>query len=109
MLIYSKLHEKNHVITCTNNNNNNNNNSKNLHRYVESLGIKVHVPTVQKLALLGTAIILRNVLSAWGHWLDKEKNVRQELQYQCLLRKVEKNNYDNDNGNFICVILNVQL
>ena len=48
--------------TC--NNNNNNNNSKNLRRHVESLGIKVHVPTLQKLALLGTAIILRNVLSA---------------------------------------------
>ena len=36
---------------------------KNLHRHLERLGIKVHIPTLQKSALLGTANILRKVLS----------------------------------------------
>ena len=36
---------------------------KNLHRHLERLGIKVHVPTMQKSALLGTAYILPKVLS----------------------------------------------
>ena len=40
---------------------------KNLHRYLERLGIKVHVLTLQKSALLATANILRKVLSVWGH------------------------------------------
>ena len=66
---------------CAQNNNNNNNNiyimetevvpvvigalgsiPKNLH-HLESLGIKVHVSMLQKSALLGTAHILRKVLS----------------------------------------------
>ena len=36
---------------------------KNLHHHLESLGIKVHVSTLQKSVLLGTANILRKVLS----------------------------------------------
>ena len=37
--------------------------SKNLHRHLERLEIKVHVPTFQKSALLSTANILRKVHS----------------------------------------------
>ena len=48
---------------------------KNLHHHLERLGIKVHVPTLQKSALLGTANIQRKVLSAWGHWLDGENDL----------------------------------
>ena len=74
------------------------------------VGIKVHVSTSQKSAMLGTANILRKVLlSEVMDLIVRRIYDSQELQYQCLLRKVEKNNYDNDNGNFICVILNVQL
>ena len=51
----------NQVKEDDNNNNNNNNNKR--HRHLERLGIKVHVPTLQKSALLGTANILRKVLS----------------------------------------------
>ena len=36
---------------------------KHLHRQLESLGIKVHVPTLLKSALLGTDNILQKVLS----------------------------------------------
>lgn len=38
----------------------------------------MHVSTLQKSALLGTANILWKVLSVW-----------QELQYQCLLQEIE--------------------
>ena len=38
--------------------NNNNNNNNNKHRHLERLRIKVHIPTLQKSALLGTANIL---------------------------------------------------
>ena len=71
---------------------------RNLYRHLECLGIKVHDWTLQRWALLGTANILRKVLSVWGHWLDRKDNLRQELQYQRLLWEIN----DHNNNNNLC-------
>ena len=65
---------------------------KNLHLNSESLAIEVHVLTLQKSALLDTANILPKVLSVCGHWLDRDNNLWEGLQYQRLLWEVEDNN-----------------
>ena len=54
------------------------------------VGIKVHVSTSQKSAMLGTANILRKVLlSEVMDLIVRRIYDSQELQYQCLLCEIE--------------------
>ena len=46
-----------------NNNTNNNNNNNNFKEYMKRIGVNVRLDVIQKTALLGTAKILRKVLS----------------------------------------------